>query len=96
MAGYGPRYLKFSDRGSAKLIGEFSTETNEPNGRCISIYPSGTITLGYFFDGCCAPGSYITVFSTGDFAVGQRYTGADGEIHCKGIQYNIDGSQKQY
>jgi hypothetical protein len=96
LAGYGPRYLTCSDTGSAKIVGEFSTETNEPDGRCISIYTSGTVTLGYFSKGCCALGSYITVFSTGDFVVGERYTGADGEIHCRGIQYNMDGSKKHY
>ena len=92
MHGYGTRIVKYSSKRNLdnkedgiKYVGEWSTDSDELNGRCISIYPSGTITLGYYKNGYYAPGKYITVFSSGEFAVGERYEDADGNLNCRGL-----------
>ncbi len=60
----------YRDKEFGTYFGEFN-ENNEAHGRCIEIYNSGGIRIGYFENDDYAIGNYIQIYSDGLFAVGE-------------------------
>ena len=66
---FGPRYVKYrkyGKNGGTDYIGEWSTETNKPHGRCILINSMGSIYIGYRNNGVFT-GKYIMINNDGGF-----------------------------
>jgi hypothetical protein len=70
-------------------------ENNEAHGRGIRIYNCDHILIGYWKDGECATGHYISISPDGGFSVGEKYK-KDGEIRYRGTTYFEDGTEKKY
>ncbi len=99
---FGPRYVKYSDDHEKHglfggyYIGEWSSKTNKPHGRGISIQ-SNSIYIGCRNNGVLAAGKYITIYSYSDvFRVGERSRDADGRFDDKGMMYSRDGTIDPY
>ena len=67
----------------------------KPHGRAIRFSKEGYIYIGYFQDGCYAPGNYILLHSDGGFVVAEGYIDADGQEHERGTHYFKDGTSKE-
>ena len=93
--------LKFSDkvpgwRSGFKYIGEWSAQTDKPNGRGIKIYSWGSIYIGQYKDGKSAAGNYIFIWSDDTLSVGENYVNANGVLKWRGTEYNQDGTTEKF
>ncbi len=89
------RYVKLSvKKNGQRHYGEHSTVTHKPHGRGVRFGKEGYIYIGYFYEGCYAPGNYILIHSDGGFVVGEGYADSSGQDHEKGIHYFKDGTTK--
>ncbi len=94
---FGPRYVKYSDNRAehglwddVTYIGEWSTKTNLPHGRGITINIDG-MHIGDWNNGDWT-GKYIDIDNDGEFVVGEITIDADGKMHVKSMRYNPDGT----
>ncbi len=92
---FGPRYVKYSDNHNEHgfgqyYIGEWSTETNKPQGRGIHIN-SNWIHIGYSHNGRLI-GKYIEIWDGVVFKVGEYFRNADGIEDHKYMRYEADGT----
>ena len=78
------------------LIGDLN-EKNKLHGRGLKITPYGFIQIGYFYNGECTTGNYISIRSDGTFSVGEYYNDLEeGELKIRGCQFNTDGTREEY
>ncbi len=87
--------LRYSTSSSkCEKIGEHNSNNNL-HGRGIYIHSSGFIYIGYWNNGEFAPGSYIHIFSDGEFRVGESYLKA-GKKWNKYTRYRTNGTTEEY
>ena len=86
--------LRISESG-LRHFGEHSNKTMKPHGRAVRFSKEGYIYIGYFQEGCYAPGNYILLHSDGGFVVAEGYIDADGQEHERGTHYFKDGTSKE-
>jgi hypothetical protein len=55
------------------ILEKYTRTRHHTTDRGIRIWNTGIISIGYFEDGECSAGSYITIWSSGDFRVGEYY-----------------------
>ncbi len=79
LAGYGPRYVKYSDKVKEhgfekgdRYIGEWSVSTKKPCGRGIRLNNRGWITIRYWKDSEYTDGRFINIDKFDECAVGEQ------------------------
>jgi hypothetical protein len=83
--------------GGGIYVGEWSSLTNLPHGRGIHINQHYLKSIGYWYNGLPADtGKYIYLKSEGEIHVGEYTRDACGIWNFKYMQYNPDGSSKQF
>ena len=89
------KQLKFhTNKYGQKMIGELNSD-NKLHGKGIYFYSGGEIGIGYYNNGVGAPGNYLTIYSDGEFKVGECYL-KDGEKCVRGTRYLTDGFCKKF
>ena len=78
-----------------KYFGEHNDDC-KPSGCVVGLFNNGGILLEYQKDGESTAGNYIDVNKNGFFRVGTRYVDQDGNRQIKGIQYNPNGTNKEF
>ncbi len=86
----GFHYGRTSDYAS---FGDF--EEDKLEGRSIKLCSGGEIEIAYYENGGWPAGNYIYIYSSGEFAVGERYF-KDGRIWERSTEYKTDGSEEKY
>ena len=91
-----PLKLQITTDWSDKIwIGEHNAKSGKLNGPGIRI-TNEAIYIGYFKDGCSAPGYEISIWMDGRLFFGEFYLDEAGIRKWTGIEYFSDGRTRKY